>query len=158
MGKGATKIPNLTSQLDNLCLCASDHFNIFTNCLIILSWVDKVQGLAIYLALGVSFSLSPEVVMGRKYAAKHTLAPVFARALKLTLPCPWFWIISLFTLFGPCQKMWRRHSDSSWRAVFLFYGSLQVTLKNTAGWLGWWDPQPSVFTVFRSRIDKGPGA
>lgn len=66
MGKGATKIPNLTSQLDNLCLCASDHFNIFTNCLIILSWVDKVQDLAIYLALGVSFSLRPRSGYGKE--------------------------------------------------------------------------------------------
>lgn len=65
MGEGATKISILTSQLDNLCLCASEHFNIFTKCLITLSQIDKVQGPAVYLAPGVSFSLRPRSGYGK---------------------------------------------------------------------------------------------
>lgn len=56
-GKENTEDPNLTSQLDQLGLCASGHFNRFPSFLLILSWVDKVQGLPIYLAPEVSFSL-----------------------------------------------------------------------------------------------------
>lgn len=66
MEGGRSEEPNLTSQFGNLCPCESDHFNRFTQFLIILSWVDKTQDLPIYLAPGVSFSLRPRSDYGKE--------------------------------------------------------------------------------------------
>lgn len=65
-GEGNTEDTHLTSQLDQLCLCASGHFNRFTKFLLILSWLDKVQGPPICLAPGVSVSLRPSSDYGKE--------------------------------------------------------------------------------------------
>ena len=64
-----------------------------------------------------------------------------------------FWIISLFTLLTPCQKMWLRYTDSSWRPVFLFWVTPGNSQEHSPDDLV--DENSSLGPSFRNRLNKG---